>query len=66
MNAYNFSEALSWMKAGMSVKSPSGKIYKIENEQLIYYPDPIKRPKHRCIESRMSSADILSNDWMLL
>ena len=61
----DFGEALSWMKGGEKVIGPNGRMYAIENGQLVCYPKPVERPKQRRIEVKLSSESILYNDWKL-
>lgn len=65
MEKFDFKEALAFMNCGMTVLGPGSRKYTIENGELICYPLPFTRPKHRRVEVRLHTDIILSKEWQL-
>lgn len=65
---FDFRDALSFMMAGLSVKGPGDRVYRIEKvdgqDQIICYPK-LSRPKQRRIEIKMNIDAILYKGWTL-
>lgn len=66
---FDFRDALSFMMAGLTVKGPGNRLYKMEtdadgNERIICYPK-IERPKQRRVEIKLNIDAILYKKWTL-
>lgn len=65
METFDFGEALAFLKADMAVVGPNGRVYKMENNKIMCYPDIINRPKQKREEINFKIDSILYEGWYL-